>query len=467
MNLYWRRATYFCALLLGIVLAGRGWLLFPTQPALAIALFTLGVAIGVGTMVWHDSNRGAHTLLLILLGAASAASLFSRRLDLWSLGAAVGAALLTVSASLAWWLRDRPIVQTLTAYYAAAVASRRVRENPAQQEVVAVLDSLRGAFLIHERRRRLPWAGLLSRPKGIYLYGPAGQGKSFLLDGMYDTLDVTAKRRFHFHDLMNQLAVTMHKNAERSLPFRRTARALVPRGCLVMIDEVNVLDAGTAHLLTRLLQAWWGHGCVICISSNQSPQQLFKGVALEAKQLARFFEQLEKHTDVRKLHAGEDYRLQKLTASDLYQHPAGERADERLGEIVALLAETPPQAGPVEVNGRTIHAKAVATGVVWFDFVALCESPLGYRDYLRLVDTYPNVVLSDIPRMHQEDPARRFAWLVEIFYDRRRRLILSAAEPLDTLFAPGLSSHGRAVDFDKVRSRLAEMQSSEYDYSLV
>ena len=161
-----------------------------------------------------------------------------------------------------------------------------------------------------------------------------------------------------------------------------------------------------------------------------------------------------------------DYRLGKLTGADLYQYPAGPGADDRIASIVNMLAESPITAVPLPSGTRQIDVRARAHGVVWFEFADLCDTPTGFADYLALVDEFANVAVSDVPRLTDIESARRFSWLVELVYDRRKRLILSAAVPLGDLFARLPDAAGDDVDFRKIASRLAEMQSTEYSYSL-
>ena len=466
MSLLWRRAAIASLVLVGCLALVASALAalteaFPT----AAGWFASGIILTAGTLLLYDGRRIDHVALFGVVAICTAVSLAASDLVLSTVLPAVPAGAAVLCAAIAWITRERQTAQTLADYYSAAVKARRIRENASQLEVVAALDTLRTAVLRYERRRRMPWAFLLRPPRGIYLYGAAGQGKSFLLDGMFDTLSSRAKYRFHFHELVADLSDAMQRN--RDAAFDRAARSLVERASLVLIDELNVLDPATANMFMRLSRVWWRYGCIVCISSNQSPQQLFKGVAVAPEALSAFFDGLERHSQALKLDAGQDYRLQKLAASDLYQHPIDEGTPKRLRDIVDILAEAAPDREPIEVGGRQLAAVLHAPGVAWFDFANLCDAPLSYRDYLALVDRFPNLVISNVPYLEREDPARRFAWLVEIFYDRRKRLILSAEAPVRALFAPGLSSRGSDIDFIKIQSRLVEMQSSEYEYSLV
>ncbi len=467
MSLLWRRGAIASLIALGLVAFLAAAFLFAgrlhASPSLAFSWLSCGVVLCVAAPLLFDGRKFSHALIFSTIAVLVALSLTEASPPVWFYSAPVFALSACVCTAVAWITRERQPDPTLADYYDAAVKARRIRDNAAQREIVDTLDDLRTAFRRYERRRRMPWAFLLKPPPGVYLHGPAGQGKSFLLDGMFDTTPSRAKHRYHFHDLVAELSDAAHEHAN----FRRAAKGMVDRASLVMIDEVNVLDPATALMYVRLMHIWWRMGCVVCISSNQSPQQLFKGIAVPAKELELFFASLEKNTQVDRLDVGEDYRLQKLGAQDLYQYPITEATEQRTKAIVELLAESPLENTPIQINGRQFSNRLHAAGVAWFDFKELCETAMSYRDYLSLVEMFPNLVVSNVPRMLDEDPARRFAWLVEIFYDRRKRLILSAQVPINELFAPELSSRGTDMDFVKIQSRLIEMQSSEYDYTLV
>jgi cell division protein ZapE len=304
---------------------------------------------------------------------------------------------------------------------------------------------------------------LLNPPQGVYLHGPAGRGKSFLLDGMFDVSLSKVKYRLHFHELMSELNKKINRGEVR---LQDVFRDMLPRASLVVIDEVNPLDTATGMFFLGLLDALWNRRCVVCFSSNQSPQNLFAGIKMDAETVQKFTTRLEQSVDVIELAGGEDFRLQKLGAQDLYQYPVTEGTYLALDAIMHLLAEGDPTSAPVPVGSRELPCVKRAPGIAWFDFASICGGPFSYEDYLRIVDEFPTLIVANVPQLRDEDEARRFAWLVEIVYDHKRRLILSAHVAVDDLFAPSLSSRGVEVDFTKIVSRLNEMQSSEYNYSL-
>lgn len=466
MNLFWRRSTVVGFILLalpGLVAAVLRLHTLPQDP-LGWAWLGFVVLLVSATLIGSGTRPLSRALVGIVVGAALAVSLwFGAGLITGSL-AAFGWLMVVVTTCGDFFSRDARRPDSLADFYSAAVKARRVRNNPDQRGIVERLDLLATEFARYEGKRHLPWASFLRAPQGVFLHGPAGRGKSFLLDGMYDISVSSVKRRFHFHELMS--ALNARVNAAPTVSFKQAVRSLAPRASLIVVDEVNVLDVASAILFSRLILSWWRRGCTVCISSNQSPAQLFRGVSTghgEVKQLAT---SMGDHMQVMALDGADDYRLQKLSADDLYQYPVTPASPGRFLEIVELLAESALSAEPVKVGDRLVVCRQQASGVAWFDFADLCGGSHSYEDYLVLAARYPNLLVSDIPQISQLDQARRFAWLVEIVYDAKKRLILGAHVPRDELFAPTLSSKELDIDYVKILSRLAEMQSSEYSYSL-
>ncbi len=478
MNLIWRRSTVVAFILLALPGLAAGLLRLQSQSTDALGWAWLGfvVLLVSATLIGSGTRRLSRALVGLLVGATLALSLwFGADTLLGTLGVLGWLAVLVTTCG-DFFSREARRADSLADFYAAAVKARRVRNNPEQQEIVERLDQLALAFARYESKRHLPWASLLTAPQGIYLHGPAGRGKSFLLDGMYDISTSSVKARFHFHELMS--ALNTRVNATPPISFEQAVRSLAPRASLIVVDEVNVLDVASAILFSRLMSGWWQRGCTVCISSNQSPEQLFRSVSSSHDEIRKLTESIHGHMQVMALEGSDDYRLQKLSADDLYQYPSSAATPARFLEIVELLAESLPSAEPVPVGERMVACRQQALGVAWFDFAELCGGPHSYEDYLALAARYPNLLVSGVPQISQQDQARRFAWLVEIIYDAKKRLIIGALVPREELFAEVLSSKqsgktsgGDAadeldIDYAKILSRLAEMQSSEYNYSL-
>ncbi len=443
------------------------------QPSLALALAqgTLGAFLAAGALTLLQPTRFWHGLLFSSAAAGLVASSYS------ALGASPGvwlAALLLmlgIVASLIAITQSRLATKqaapnTLKTFYQEAVSARRIRQDPKQQALVEELDTLAAAFQHYQQQRSRPWGFAYKAPQGLYLHGPAGRGKTFLLDAFYQTLPATARRRYHFHEIMAHLLDELHEAQGDKQAVRRVAKLLAPPGSLVCLDELNLLDLTGARLLLALFAAWWRQGTVLCISSNMTSSAVFAGVAMADEERSQAIKALGKHCQERELDFGQDYRANKLGAADLYQHPVTEQTLAKLRQIVGRLAEGPVTAEPLDLGRLSVPCISRAGGIAWFSYSALCESPLGYREYLALVTQFPTIILSNVPALTEEDPARRFAWLVELIYDAKKRLLVAADVPLAQLFASELSSTGEAADFGKIISRLQEMQSSEYNYVL-
>lgn len=439
--------------------------------ALSLALGTFGAFLAATALTLFQPNRWWHWVLFSSAAASLAASSISAH-GITAIGVgAVLLALLGMATSLIaavgrMGASGHNPPNTLKTFYQEAVTARRIRQDPKQQALVDELDALAAAFHDYQKRRSRPWGFIYKAPQGLYLHGPAGRGKTFLLDAFYQTLPANARKRYHFHEVMAQLLDELHEAQGEKQAVRKVAKRLAPSGGLVCLDELNLLDLTGARLLLALFNAWWRQGTVLCISSNMTSSAVFAGVALADDERSRAILALDSHCQQRKLDFGQDYRANKLGAADLYQHPMTEQTPVKLQQIVGRLAEGAVTSEPLTLGRLSIPCISRAGGVAWFSYSALCESPLGYREYLELVTQYPTIIISSVPALSDEDPARRFAWLVELIYDAKKRLLVAADVPLQELFATELSSTGEAADFGKIISRLQEMQSSEYNYVL-
>lgn len=439
--------------------------------ALAIAQGTLGAFLTAAALTLFQPTRFWHWL--VFSGAAvglvtSSLSAFgnSPQVLVGGLLALLGSTASLIAASRHSLAAGQISPNSLKNFYHEAVTARRIRQDPKQEALVDELDSLATEFQDYQRRRSRPWGFVYKAPQGLYLHGPAGRGKTFLLDAFYHTLPVTTRKRYHFHEIMARLLDELHAAQGEKQAVRQVAKSLAQPGSLVCLDELNLLDLTGARLLLALFNAWWHQGTVLCISSNMTASAVFAGVALADNERSLAISALAQHCQQRELDFGQDYRANKLGAADLYQYPMTEQTSVKLRQIVSRLAEGPLSVEPLLLGRLQVPCISRAGGVAWFSYSALCESPLGYREYLDLVSQFPTIILSSVPALTEEDPARRFAWLVELIYDAKKRLLVAADVPLPQLFATELSSTGEAADFGKIVSRLQEMQSSEYNYVL-
>lgn len=351
--------------------------------------------------------------------------------------------------------------------YQSGVAEGRWQDDPAQRAVLPTLDRINAALARGDRRG---WLGrLLDRPAvhagvpGLYLWGGVGRGKTFLVDLLANTLPPAQVLRRHFHRFMGKVQAALQplREAERSDPLSLVAERIAARCRVLCLDEFVVHDIGDAMILSGLLDALVDRGVTLVTTSNTAPSQLYRD-GLQRSRFEPAIALLERHCEVIELASQTDYRLRNLTRAPVFIVPAGPEADVRLRERFHQLA---PDACTLDtslrIEGRDLPARALAEGVAWFDFAALCEGPRAVADYIALGRRFNTVLISGVPVFGsptRDDAAKRFIHLIDEFYDRRVKLLLSADAP-----ATGLYVAGRLRgQFERTESRLIEMQSTEY-----
>ncbi len=296
--------------------------------------------------------------------------------------------------------------------------------------------------------------------RGLYLWGGVGRGKSFLMDSFFSAAPVKRKTRSHFHRFMQDIHHQLAALQGQSNPLAMIAKTIARETRLLCLDEFLVTDIGDAMLMRRLLEGLLAEGVVLVTTSNTRPDDLYLN-GLQRGQFLPAIELLKKNLEELNVDGGQDYRLRALERLGVYHCPLTDETDRRMGEEFVAIArhEGEPETA-VEVEGRILSARRVASGVAWFDFAELCEKPRGQPDFIEISRRFHTVLLSGIPRMVADarDVARRFAWLVDEFYDRRVKLIVSAEAPVEGLLDP--TTLGR--DLERTVSRLIEMQSHQY-----
>ena len=349
--------------------------------------------------------------------------------------------------------------------YADGVARGDWLHDPAQQAALSALDRVHAALLAPPPARSL-MQRLFARdepapaPRGLYLWGGVGRGKTFLIDLFFAGLPIADRRRTHFHRFMREVHERLRVHAGERDPLAAIAREWRQSLRVLVLDEFFVSDIGDAMLLARLLDRLFAEGVVLVTSSNAAPSSLYK----DGLQRARFLPAialLERHCEVIELRSETDYRLRALTRSPVYRAPLDAGSDawlrtrwDELGCDAAHL-----DAGIV-IDGRRIPVRARCKGLCWFDFAALCEGPRGNADYIEIAREFHTVLVGGIPRMggDRDDAARRFVHLVDELYDNQVNLVCTAdAGPM------GLYTGERLVAaFERTASRLVEMQSADY-----
>ncbi|MEW5770819.1 MAG: cell division protein ZapE [Pseudomonadota bacterium] len=319
-------------------------------------------------------------------------------------------------------------------------------------------------------RPHSPLQGLLQRllrgvsparaPRGLYLWGPVGRGKSFVMDAFFACVPLAHKRRAHFHPFMQEVHARLAALKGQSHPLRRVARELARDTRLLCLDEFHITDITDAMLMRGLLQALFDQGVALVLTSNAAPDQLYRN-GLQRGQFLPTIELIKQRLTQVHFDGDADYRAHTLEKAGVYHWPLDDRAEQALETVFRELADGEGEMDvALTVHARTLRARRQAEGVAWFEFRELCHAPRGKADYIELAGRFPAMLLSGVPRLdgHTQAEARRFQWLVDELYDRRVKLILSGAAPLAEL-ADGALLDG---DFARTLSRLREMQSHAY-----
>lgn len=337
--------------------------------------------------------------------------------------------------------------------------------DPAQAALVEELDRV--------HRSLLAWrdAGLLARlarrfgggsepVRGLYVWGGVGRGKTHLVDLFYRASGLDPKLRIHFHRFMQHVHGELNALPDREDPLEIVAARIAKRARVLCFDEFHVSDITDAMILGRLLAGLFERGTTLVATSNIEPSRLYAD-GLQRERFLPAIDLIERHTKVVRLESGADYRLRALERARTWYSPLGPDADRGLSECFGALApEDAVDCGALTILGRSVSSVRHAEGIAWFDFETLCGGPRSVADYIEIARDFHSVILSGVPVLDDErrDPVRRFIHLVDELYERNVNLIVSAAAPPDGLY------RGRrlAEPFERTRSRLVEMRSTDY-----
>ena len=361
----------------------------------------------------------------------------------------------------------RPPKQTPTERYQADLAREDFSYDPAQEAAVGLLQDLYERMVAGGSRRH-GLGGLLDRLRGVkpepeiglYLWGGVGRGKTYLVDTFYDCLPFDDKMRVHFHRFMRRVHQDLTVLEGQKNPLETVADALAHEARIICFDEFFVTDIGDAMILGGLMENLFDRGVTLVATSNIEPSGLYEN-GLQRQRFLPAIALIEKYTKVVNVDAGVDYRLRTLQQAELYHYPLDPAADLSLQHSFQRLA---PEAGKhwerIEVNGRYLTCRCLADDVAWFDFAELCDGPRSQNDYIELAREFHAVLISGVPAFNVDmsDQARRFINLVDEFYDRNVKLVLTAEKPLLELYQSGPLE----FEFQRTQSRLQEMQSYEY-----
>jgi cell division protein ZapE len=351
---------------------------------------------------------------------------------------------------------------SVRAVYEEELQKRGYQSDPAQLRAIEALERCATEWTAYKSKR----SGLLGKflkspeiPKGVYMFGGVGRGKSFLMDCFFAAVPIERKTRLHFHEFMREVHRELTVIQGTVNPLDELGKRMAKRYQLICFDEFHVADITDAMILHRLLVALFDNGVGFVTTSNFEPDGLYPD-GLHRDRILPAIALLNARMQVLNVDNGTDYRRRTLEMVKLYHSPLGEQADAEMNDAFNRLATGPDEDPVLHIEAREITAKRRAGDVVWFDFRAICGGPRSQNDYLEIATQYHTVLLSNVPHMpaNMASEARRFTWLIDVLYDRRVKLILSAAVAPELLYTAGPLSH----EFPRTVSRLHEMQSSEF-----
>ena len=346
--------------------------------------------------------------------------------------------------------------------YEQTLAERGYQADEAQLRAIRALERCETEWADYKARRSNALTKLIRRPpipRGVYMWGGVGRGKSFLMDCFFQAVPLTRKTRLHFHEFMREVHRELQELKGTVNPLDELGRRIARRHRLICFDEFHVADVTDAMILHRLLQSMFANRVSIVTTSNFHPDGLYPN-GLHRDRILPAIELLKEHLEVVNVDAGTDYRQLSLEQVEMYHCPLGAQADAVIASAFERLAEARDEDPVMHIEHRELRAVRRAGGVVWFDFRTLCGGPRSQNDYLEIAARFHTVLLSNVPQMSPRlaSEARRFTWLVDVLYDRRVKLVMSAAVPAEQLYTEGPLAH----EFPRTVSRLAEMRSAEF-----
>ena len=351
---------------------------------------------------------------------------------------------------------------SVTHAYEAELVARGYTADPAQRRAVDALERCASEWAAYKIQRSNAFKKLIHHPdtpRGVYMYGGVGRGKSFLMDCFYNAVPLKRKTRLHFHEFMREVHRELRDLAGTVNPLDELGKRIAERYKLICFDEFHVAEITDALILHRLLTALFDNGVGFVTTSNFKPDDLYPG-GMHRDRILPAIALLNTHLEVLSVDNGVDYRRRTLEQLNFYHSPLGAQADAEMTEAFDRLAESQDDSPLLHIESRQIRARRKAGALVWFDFKTLCGGPRSQNDYLEIATQFHTVLLSDVPVMppRMASEARRFTWLIDVLYDRRVKLIMSAEARPEALYTEGPLVH----EFPRTVSRLNEMQSAEY-----
>ncbi|MGY4474997.1 cell division protein ZapE [Bradyrhizobium sp. USDA 3364] len=361
-------------------------------------------------------------------------------------------------------------------HYRSLIASGAIEADPAQAAAADAFGALEERLASYKPQRKQGLLGRLfggdkdDKPRGLYVHGEVGRGKTMLMDLFFQQSPVEHKRRAHFHEFMAEAHERIYGYRQQIARgeiadgdvIALTAQAIFDEAWLLCFDEFHVTDIADAMILGRLFAKLFDLGTVVVATSNVAPEDLYKG-GLNRALFLPFIAQISEHMDVLRLDARTDFRLEKLVGVKMWLVPADDAADAALNAAWRkMTGNAPCKARLIPIKGRILNVPCSAHGVARFSFMDICEKPLAASDYLRLAHDYHTILIDHIPVMDyaERNAAKRFISLIDTLYDNAVKLMASAAADPVSLY---LAEDGvEAMEFKRTSSRLIEMSSESY-----
>jgi cell division protein ZapE len=347
------------------------------------------------------------------------------------------------------------------AIYESLIADGDYKADPAQHRAVRELERIWTELSSHPVSGW--WAKIRGKKPapvtGLYMWGGVGRGKTWLMDMFFDSLPGSDKQRIHFHRFMARVHDELKTMPGEQDPLPAIARKWAAQYRVLCFDEFFVADIADAMLIGGLLQALFAEGVTLITTSNVAPDDLYRNGLQRAKFLPAIAA-LKQHCQTLHVDGDRDFRLRILQRSETFLHPLDKRADKSLKTAYDRMAHDCTLDPTLSVNGRTLHARHRSDGIIWFSFDELCQQPRSTADYIEIAKAFNTVLLTGIPPLNESnaDASRRFINLIDEFYDRNVKTLISAANPIDDLY----TGNRLQFEFQRTASRLTEMQSLDY-----
>lgn len=347
-------------------------------------------------------------------------------------------------------------------YYEHALSARGFTSDEAQCRAIVRLQQSFDEWIAFKSKRSNKIKRLINRPqtpRGLYMWGGVGRGKSFLMDSFYSVVPVVRKTRVHFHEFMRDVHRQLDAHKGVANPLDEVALRISKKYRLICFDEFHVSDIADAMILYNLMRALFANGVSFIMTSNYAPDTLYPD-GLHRDRMLPTIALIKQNMDVMNVDTGLDYRKRAMEQVASYHTPLGAVADKALRDAYAGIADIAGEDTCIRIESREIRALRRAGGVAWFDFSTLCGGPRSQNDYLEISSRFHTIILSGIPCLSasMSSEARRFTWLIDVFYDNKIKLIMSAEVEPEELYTAGILAN----EFHRTVSRIIEMQSREY-----